>query len=379
MTPTLLNNFNDGTVLLKLGQSLWSWNICREYVQGTGKSCPSITPCDGQRACRLHRYYTFYKANISSYLEISNSSRHFKTHQDIVTALQTIRSNPDITMDELSFQIRNGTGSVGSSADGSTAAALTAKLLFMVEPSPLHQSSDRLEKGTRRTYWNSGIPFSKYIQDLFPVENHPILSSTQADAELLADMKSDLRATKLMKNLGITFRATYDISNHLRYDRKANVVEIFHHVAFLKEQLRATKGAGDCSTPSASIKMGSLPRPLVIEVLDSIQGILFPLADRKSRGLLQSLFSSIRNPGEETITYIYFADRLSDIYNEVQNPRPRTWLERQVERKSGARYMMMATLIGVIFAVLLGMASLAVSTYQTWIAYQAWQHPVTPA
>jgi len=38
--------------------------------------------------------------------------------------------------------------------------------------------------------------------------------------------------------------------------------------------------------------------------------------------------------------------------------------------------MMLATLIGVVFAVLLGMVSLAVSSYQTWIAYQAWQHPV---
>lgn len=50
-----------------------------------------------------------------------------------------------------------------------------------------------------------------------------------------------------------------------------------------------------------------------------------------------------------------------------------------MERKSGARYMMMATLIGVVFAVLLGMVSLAVSSYQTWIAYQAWQHPIAPA
>jgi len=41
--------------------------------------------------------------------------------------------------------------------------------------------------------------------------------------------------------------------------------------------------------------------------------------------------------------------------------------------------MIMATLVGVIFAVVLGMASLAVSSYQTWIAYQAWQHPVAPA
>jgi hypothetical protein len=138
---------------------------------------------------------------------------------------------------------------------------------------------------------------------------------------------------------------------------------------------------------------GALPRQLVLEVLDSIQGVFFPLSKPGSKRLLQSLvqscsldpdvvnfeFSSIREFGEENIAYIFLADRLSDLYNEVRNPRPRGWLERQMERKSGARYMMMATLIGVTFAVLLGMASLAVSSYQTWIAYQAWQHPVAPA
>jgi biotin transporter BioY len=78
------------------------------------------------------------------------------------------------------------------------------------------------------------------------------------------------------------------------------------------------------------------------------------------------------------VAYVYLADRLAELHDELKNPRPRGWLERQMERKSGARYMMMATLIGVIFAVILGMASLAVSSYQTWIAYQAWQHPIVP-
>ena len=135
---------------------------------------------------------------------------------------------------------------------------------------------------------------------------------------------------------------------------------------------------------------GALPRQLVLEVLDSLQGILFPISDPKSKRLLQSLvtaysldpdifrfeFSSIRMVGEENIPYVFLADRLSELYNELQNPRPRGWLQRQMERKSGARYMMMATLLGVLFAIFLGMASLAVSSYQAWIAYQAWQHPV---
>jgi hypothetical protein len=120
--------------------------------------------------------------------------------------------------------------------------------------------------------------------------------------------------------------------------------------------------------------------------------VLFPIGDRKSKKLLQSLVatsdfdpdilrvevSSIRRAGEETIPYVYLAERLTDLYDELQSTRPRSRFEQILERKSGARYVMLATLIGVMFAVLLGILSLGVSSYQTYIAYQAWKHPVSP-
>jgi len=87
-------------------------------------------------------------------------------------------------------------------------------------------------------------------------------------------------------------------------------------------------------------------------------------------------FGALRSAGEENISYVYLADRLEELYQESQNPRPRSWLDEQLQRRSGARYMMLATLVGVVFAVLLGMAALALSALQTWIAYEAWKHPV---
>jgi hypothetical protein len=83
----------------------------------------------------------------------------------------------------------------------------------------------------------------------------------------------------------------------------------------------------------------------------------------------------MRNPDED-ISYHYFGARLADLYEELEIPKPRSWVERWLEQKSGARYIMMATVIGVAFAVLLGIASLVVSSYQAWLTYQQWQHPM---
>ncbi|KAH8891274.1 hypothetical protein GQ53DRAFT_648927 [Thozetella sp. PMI_491] len=384
MPPLRLEEL-DSTVLPRLGRVLWSWDPCSDCLRG--KLCASGS-CPGHRISRLQRYFQFYKAVVAAYVEESpKSPRALETHEDLCQAITVLKNQPDITKLEFLKQGFSTTQDYEND-DLLHATALSVRVLIMVEPLAFHHSSARLEKGGFKITWKEDIAFSKFLQDAFPLGNHPVLSYMANDHFL--DMKAELRASKLIKHLGIAFRATHNIRSHLIYDRRENVVEIYHHAAFLKEQLRVTKGPGDFSTPFNSLKTGSLPRQLVLETLDSVQDILFPLSEPKSKRLLKSLvfscsmdpdvsnfeFSSIRNSGEEKIRYVYLADRLSDLYNELQNPRPRGWLERQMERKSGARYILMATLIGVVFAVVLGMLSLAVTSYQTWISYQAWQHPV---
>ncbi|KAK4455307.1 hypothetical protein QBC34DRAFT_489622 [Podospora aff. communis PSN243] len=374
MDNTPLQNADVG-LIPKLGQALWSW----ETRQGGA-------PVTAERCKHLHRYFQFYTAAVSTYLDASPNpaARSLLSHEDLFRAISTLRSNPALTKKEYCQAQFPPT----SELDFSNAAALVVRVFVMIESGVLHHSSNRLEKGSFRIHWKDNVAFSQYLQQLFPTENHAVLG--HVDNELFLTMKSSLRANKLKKHLRISFRATHDIRNHLSFDRQANVIDIYHHTAFIKEQLRTTQEGADFSTPTLSIEAGSLPRQLLLEVLDSIQGVLFPLSDPKCKRILQSLvtscsfdpdivnfeYGSIRRPGEENISYIYLADRLSDLYSEIYNPQPRGWLERRIERKSGARYMMLATLIGVSFAIFLGMVSLAVSSYQTWIAYQAWQHPV---
>ncbi|RYP11145.1 hypothetical protein DL764_000216 [Monosporascus ibericus] len=93
--------------------------------------------------------------------------------------------------------------------------------------------------------------------------------------------------------------------------------------------------------------------------------IIFPF-DSDSELILRSLVSKesfdpdcihydFAAYGEDSICYSYFGSRLMELYEEVENPTPRGFVEKWLERKSGARYAMMATLVGVLMAVILGM------------------------
>jgi hypothetical protein len=140
------------------------------------------------------------------------------------------------------------------------------------------------------------------------------------------------------------------------------------------------------------LSRGTLPRDLSLEVLDTIQKILFPVSDAKSRSLLRNLVSkssfdrdcldfesaSIRENFEIDLPYRFFGARLTELYDEFEDPRPRSDFEKWLQRRSSTRHVMLATLIGVFVAVLLGIVGLGVSIYQTYIGYQAWQHPINP-
>jgi hypothetical protein len=308
----------------------------------------------------------------------------------LIEAIQVIQANPEDTRKELvkKLVLRN-TQILPKDQDPYIIMAI--KLIFMVSCGHAGRVFELLESATLSRSWTEGVGLTQFVNGEFPMTDYPNLNDPESSTAF--SIKSNLKARNLKKQLGFTFHPTDDIRNHLRLDFKTGVVQIFHYTSFLKEHLRASKDLPPDLPAADYLNKGLLPRQFALEILDSIQKILFPLNETKSQSLLEFLTSpnaggfdpdclrfesvDIRHKEEKDIAYYYFGSRLMELHQELENPRPRGLLEKWVERRSGARYVMLATLAGVIIAVFLGIAGLAVTSYQTWIAYQQWQHPVT--
>lgn len=372
--------------LRMLCKTLWSWQACQQC--GSGDACET-NQCPASRERRLNRFFQFYTDLTRSYAPDVDPGEQpaLRSHQDLFEVIEMLKQEPGLTRELLSSKMFDQRTT--SDREQGKAINLVVKVFAMITCVEGTHSTELLESGPDQVAWQHGVAFSQFIEDVFPTSDHPSLNGASG---LTVEMRRALRATKLKKRARLSFHGTDDIRRHLQLNHKTGKVAVFHHTAFLKEQLRLTKDLTSNTSVVESLRLGALPRQLVLEVIESIQDLLFPLTDPKSLALLQSLtskksgffdpdclrfdFSSIRRVDENFVSYYYFGGRLLDLYSELENPRPRGGLARWLERRSQARYVMLATLVGVLIAVLLGLAALAVTIFQTWITYQSWKHPV---
>lgn len=241
----------DATTISNISQALWASPACAD-CHGEAEGCCTSSTCSAGRGRRLKRYMQYYRGLLDDYLESSRpTARLLRTHDDIHNAMSVLKANPDASRVEyhrLAFP---------ENADPTelmNASTLVVKIMFMTDCSHMSQSPGKIRLNRPSDYWRDDVSFSKYLQDHFPTEQHHIFSSV--DGDTLSNVEGDLKATRLVKYLDISFQATYDICNHLRFNRKMNTLQIFHHTSFLKEQLRSTREmGGDTSSMSSCIRL----------------------------------------------------------------------------------------------------------------------------
>lgn len=197
-----------------------------------------------QRSTVLGRFFQFYKEVTASYEADVKMGRQpgLRSHEDLMKIIEELKSNPEVTRDALLEKLFTDRP---ARSDQERAINIAVRVMMMVNCSASRQSSALLEHGSQQVPWRSDIPFSEFITSMFPKTDHPSIDH----------IKENLRATKLKKRAGLRFEPTDDLRNHLKLDRKRAVVEIFHHTAFLKEQLRLTKDEPRTMSIADSLKL----------------------------------------------------------------------------------------------------------------------------
>jgi hypothetical protein len=241
--------------LQKLCEVLWGWQLCHGCK--SGQQCASLE-CPWQRSRRLALFFDYYRDVTMSYVPELLPGNHaaLRTHNDVFDIIQIIKAWPDLPRSQLTkeyFSSRdNGQSPLPPLTDQNRAFNLAVRIMTMVNCSANHQQSDVLELGRQPVIWRNDMSMSQFLHEAFPKTDHPSLTENDR-AGNLPDIKVPL-AAKRLKKLGLRFQTTDDPRNHLKLDHRSGTVEIYHHTAYLKEHLIATR---------------SVPRPLSLE--DSIK------------------------------------------------------------------------------------------------------------
>ncbi|CAA9958041.1 hypothetical protein PTMSG1_01615 [Pyrenophora teres f. maculata] len=370
--------------LQRLGEILWDWKFCGKCSKEP--TCLDYT-CSWSQAGPLEKFWACYKKITGAYSpDFLDQTPYLKSHDQLlclVKEMKIFRSSSREFLTQRFFDNNHPDPSKRPTlSDQRNAINIATWILLLTSCGPCRGLIDPADDSYPMIPWRDGVSLQDFVGEAFPKRIHPYFDLLQ-DRKRVQDVLSSLKAPRLQKDASIRFTATADIRQHLSMDLKQGTVQLFDCTAVLKEILMAT-----LHDSNASI----LPRALVLETLHTIHDILFP-SDTRSQTLLSTLvhkngfdadllqyeLARFQREDDSPIDYSYFGTRLADIYDELQNPTPRHGWENWFQKYSAQRYMLMATMIGVFIAVVVGILGLGISGFQAYVSYQQWKHPVNDA
>jgi len=133
---------------------------------------------------------------------------------------------------------------------------------------------------------------------------------------------------------------------------------------------------------------GCLPHRLITETFHSIQTILFDFDDHRSSSILERLITKggfdedCAQPASygvfdqgvavNNIEYLYWGRRLAELHAFVLARPPRNKFERWVKWQTSESSAFAVALIALLISIVVGILSLGLAAFQTWIAWKAW-------
>ncbi|KAF2101469.1 hypothetical protein NA57DRAFT_34119 [Rhizodiscina lignyota] len=309
----------------------------------------------------------------------------FESHDSVIAFSKDLRADPSQTHNEMMVRL-NSSGS--QDKDKAAAIRSLVRVTFMLDC----ESKQSYPAGfTLNDFvplkWEHDVQFVDLVQGCFPRQD----ATRNIRIRGALAQKKRLKAWKLKKRYNINFRATDDIREHLLYDPEERSVKIFHHTGFLKAQLLRSLNQPIDLSFEESLKIGTLPPQLLLETLDSIHFVLFPIGtDSKSKRFLDKLVQKegfdpnaktdeghVREPLDEFL-YEFWGDRLLKLLDIVDNPPPANWLVAWFERHTSERNALTVAIVGLFLSVIFSFLGLLVSIAQLIFAILQWRVALHP-
>ncbi|KAK3316008.1 hypothetical protein B0H66DRAFT_478959 [Apodospora peruviana] len=396
-----------------LCETLWDWSpdACRHGGACTLSTLnPRPPPCHRGSLEQLELvFFDFYRETTSSYVTDFFGDEHqaLRSHQDLFDIISTLKSNHQKLIRKecqaMYFAARSSDDRETTIpiADQERAFNLAATVMTMVKTlgsedgnnmsatAGYYEEQEHGQRVNRAPFiWNPDQTLQTALLETFPTRLHPSLQDGNADADTIL---SNLTAVNLARIAKLKFEHTNDLRDHLRLNPVSGIVQIFSLTSVLKEHLLASKRMILDSDEHDDFYF---PRFLALETLYTFR-LLFP-QDEKSQALLRNLVAKhdfdpdclrfgtapfelqSTDERQRAAQFPVWGSRLMDLYDEIENPKPRGMLDAWLERRSKSRHVMMATIVGVSVAIVLGILSLGVSCFQAWISWQEWKGQSPP-
>ncbi|KAK0738990.1 hypothetical protein B0T21DRAFT_382162 [Apiosordaria backusii] len=394
-----------------LSTALWDWDICDGCTKARECQKPDSCPWS-QRSDRLQPFFDYYRRKTRSYVpevfQENGKGMALSCHQDLAKLISYIRTfgphttTTTTTEKSSSFHRRFfedpavlSTGANVPRADQDQAIDLALAIMTMTTTclsvsvdhhTPHgHDDDDDDDDGYQHSVAASD-PY-EILNQKFPRRIHPSLQDSDRQSDII---KKGLQGHNLVRKGGLKLQTTYDLREHLRVDEDTGVVKIFCWSSVGRvdhEDLDAAEEEEEEVYPRPPI-----PRGLALETLHTLH-LLLPPSSPKSQSLLRNLVSKsgfdpdilrFKTSGlsafelgpeerDKALKFGIWGSRLMDLYDEIENPKPRSRVDVWLERRSKSRHVMMATIAGVGAAVVLGVLGLAVGIFQAWISWQQWK------
>ncbi|KAK1850818.1 uncharacterized protein CCHR01_06565 [Colletotrichum chrysophilum] len=319
-----------------------------------------------------------------------NSATGTLSHEHVLRAVDILKENPSITRKDAFEKMRQVNG-LRSASDPSIAKVLdlAVRCVIMVDCAAKQHHSSSFKIGDYRpASWDMDEKFVDFVTRSFP----EVSSMTGPAASHLSSEMFPSKAWEL-KRLGIEFRRTNNLAEHLLFDERKNYLFVFHQAQFLKAHIAKHCYSQDPFglTFGESLKSGTLPPQLLVETLYSIQEVLFAAHDIKSGRILKKLISprhgkfdpecyqydaldlDVQPP--EGFSYIYWGKRLTALRELFDKKPPRNRLEKWLQRQLSERNAFLVALVALLISIVVGIISIGLSAVQVWIAWMAWKHP----